>query len=595
MPGRRIVTACVLLSGLFASGAFAQSIETAIMPGQVIEGHAKLESDCKNCHVRFNRAAQVGQCLDCHKDIASDMAQRNHFHGHNSDKECRICHTEHKGRNANIAPINAGTFDHQNTEFMLKGTHTDVECRSCHVPPTKYRETPSDCYSCHKKDDYHKGKHGTGCGDCHSETKWKQLHFDHSKTRFPLRNGHADVPCEKCHEATNFKGTPLACVACHQKDDQKKGHKGKFGKKCETCHTDKDWKTTTFDHNRDTKYPLKGKHALAKCQSCHTGILYQEKFNTACVACHKKDDDKSHKGRYGAKCETCHIEKGWTSTIFNHDRETKYPLKGKHALAKCDSCHTGILYQEKFNTACVACHKKDDDKSHKGRNGEKCETCHTEKDWKSTVFDHGRATRFALKGKHAQAKCTSCHTGFIYKESLAMTCVSCHRKDEPHKGQLGTQCESCHDEAGWRQTRFDHGLTRFPLLGKHAKVKCKDCHATPQFKDAKKDCYSCHRKDDKHKLRLGTLCEQCHNPRDWKQWDFDHNKRTQFILDGKHAGLDCHACHKFPMQGKVSLAGACVSCHEDIHNGGFGRLCERCHVTSSFKTIKAGGAGRLFQ
>jgi hypothetical protein len=39
-----------------------------------------------------------------------------------------------------------------------------------------------------------------------------------------------------------------------------------------------------------------------------------------------------------------------------------------------------------------------------------------------------------------------------------------------------------------------------------------------------------------------------------------------------------------------------VSCHADadIHNGGFGRFCERCHVTTSFKTIKS-GAGRLSQ
>jgi hypothetical protein len=42
------------------------------------------------------------------------------------------------------------------------------------------------------------------------------------------------------------------------------------------------------------------------------------------------------------------------------------------------------------------------------------------------------------------------------------------------------------------------------------------------------------------------------------------------------------------MPGKLSLPGTCVSCHEreDVHDGSFGRQCERCHVTSSFKTIK---------
>jgi len=47
----------------------------------------------------------------------------------------------------------------------------------------------------------------------------------------------------------------------------------------------------------------------------------------------------------------------------------------------------------------------------------------------------------------------------------------------------------------------------------------------------------------------------------------------------------------------VRLAATCASCHDDrdVHQGSFGRACESCHVTSSFKTIKAGASGRLFQ
>lgn len=527
MAGRRIAAASALI--LLSSAAFAQSLETAIMPGQVIKGHARLESECKNCHVRFNRAAQTRLCVDCHKDIARDISRRRGFHGRLSERECRACHTDHKGRNADIAPVKARSFDHRQTDFVLRGGHASptVECRACHVPGKKYREAPSDCYACHKKDDKHRGKLGRRCADCHSEVNWKRTRFDHSKTRFPLRNGHADVACQSCHKSRDFKGAPLACVACHLKDDQRKGHRGAFGKKCETCHTDRAWKTSKFDHDRDTRYPLRGRHELARCTSCHKGTLYQEKLPTACVACHRKDDQKTgHRGRFGEKCESCHIEKAWTSTTFDHGK-TRYPLRGRHARIRCASCHTGILYRENLKTACIGCHLKDD----------------------------------------------------------------------KHRGQLGPKCESCHNEASWRRTRFDHGLTRFPLLGKHASAKCEACHTTPQYKDTKTDCYSCHRKDDRHKLRLGTLCGECHNARNWKQWNFDHDKRTRFALDGKHAGLDCHACHKFAVSGRAVVAAACVSCHEDrdVHNGGFGRVCERCHVTSSFKTIRPGSAGRLFR
>ncbi len=600
MPRRRIVAGCAAL--VLASFASAQNLETAIMPGQLVQGHAKLEADCKNCHARFNRGAQTGLCVDCHKDIARDISGRRGYHGRLSEKECRACHTDHKGRGADIAPVNARSFDHQKTEFLLKGAHASgsVECRACHRPSVKYREAPSDCFVCHQKDDKHKGKLGKACADCHGENNWKQTRFDHSKTRFPLRNGHADVACDSCHKAKDFKGAQLACVECHQKNDQAKGHQGKFGRKCESCHVDKDWKTTAkFNHDRDTRYPLRGKHQLATCRSCHAGILYQEKLATTCIACHKGDDQKNgHQGRFGEKCQSCHVERSWASSTFNHDRDTKYPLKGKHAQARCSTCHTGDLYRDKLPSTCVACHKNDDaKKGHQGRFGEKCESCHIERDWKSTNFDHGRDTRYPLRGKHAQARCTTCHTGILYKEQLGTTCNSCHQKDDKHKGQLGPKCESCHNEASWRQTRFDHGLTRFPLLGKHASVKCQDCHTTPQYKDAKMDCHSCHRKDDKHRLRLGTQCEQCHNARSWMQWDFDHNKRTKYILDGKHVGLDCHACHKFPARGRAVIAATCVSCHEDadVHRGGFGRLCERCHVASSFKTIKPGVAGRPFR
>jgi hypothetical protein len=176
---------------------------------------------------------------------------------------------------------------------------------------------------------------------------------------------------------------------------------------------------------------------------------------------------------------------------------------------------------------------------------------------------------------------------------LSSFCYSCHQKDDKHKGQEGKRCETCHNERDWKKALFDHGLSRFPLLGKHAKVECKKCHLTPAFKDAKSECIACHKKEDKHKLTLGPDCGQCHNARDWKAWNFDHDKRTNFKLDGGHKGLDCLACHRKPMERKVSLSGTCASCHDDddVHHGEFGRDCQRCHVTSSFKKIRSGIGG----
>jgi hypothetical protein len=518
----RMAAALVLLLPV----AQADTVESVLMPGQVIEGHAKIESDCKQCHKRFDKHAQSGLCMDCHKDIARDAIHQQGYHGRIPEQECRACHTEHKGRAVNIAPLDEKKFDHRLTDFLLKGAHLDpkVPCRDCHPKGKKHRDAPSGCVACHRQDDKHKGALGPACADCHTEKNWKDTRFDHSKTRFALTGKHRDVPCKDCHADPKFKGAPMQCVACHRQDDQRKGHKGRFGDKCQTCHTDRDWKSIRFEHDRDTRYPLKGKHRFAKCAACHTGFLYKEKTATQCAACHRQDDErKGHRGKFGNKCESCHVEKDWSTIRFDHDRQTKYPLRGKHAQAKCSACHRGDLYRDK----------------------------------------------------------------------LKSDCLSCHLKDDKHKGQQGKRCESCHNEREWKTTRFDHGLSRFPLLGKHAKVECKKCHLTPAFKDAKADCHACHEKDDAHKRRLGTDCGTCHNARDWKAWSFDHDRRTRFPLDGAHRGLDCLACHKRPMTGRVSLSGTCASCHDgdDAHHGSFGRDCQRCHLTDSFKRLRPGMMG----
>ena len=113
-------------------------------------------------------------------------------------------------------------------------------------------------------------------------------------------------------------------------------HKASLGEACEKCHNDRGWKSSNFDHDRDTKFALRGKHKPAKCNACHRGAS-REKLATDCVSCHDKDD--VHNEGLGPKCATCHDEKSWKESRFDHDRDTKYALKGKHANAKCATCH----------------------------------------------------------------------------------------------------------------------------------------------------------------------------------------------------------------------------------------------------------------
>lgn len=581
--------ACLALGiwALLGGAAWADNVETALMPGQVIEGHAKWEETCTTCHKRFDKAAQTVLCLDCHKDVRKDVDRRQGFHGRfKEQRECKECHTEHKGRAENIAPINKQTFDHAQTDFALRGAHADankVKCESCHNPKAKYRDAPADCYSCHKKDDKHKGKVGSACADCHVELNWKQIRFDHDKTRYKLRNKHVEVQCKDCHANDRFKDTPMDCYSCHKKDDK---HRGQEGTQCGDCHDDRSWKKTPFDHNK-SRFPLMGKHAQVECKKCHLTPAFKD-APMDCYSCHKKDD--KHKGAYGTKCDTCHAESDWKTITFDHELHTKYPLRGLHMTAKCESCHKGNLYQDKTPADCYACHKKDD--KHKGRFSEQCQRCHTERGWTIPLFDHDRDTTYRLKGYHRRTKCDGCHTGVLYKDKTPTDCYACHRKDDVHRSNFGEQCATCHGEDRWKTIAFNHDRdTKYPLLGRHRTVTCESCHTGILYKDKTPTaCYSCHKQDDVHRRKLGTECQDCHSLRDWKLWDFDHDTRTRFKLDGGHKGLGCEVCHHERMEKKVRASSACVACHkkDDKHEGTFGPQCDRCHDTTVWKTMKPG-------
>lgn len=585
-------------------GALAQGLESVLAPGKLIQDHAKAEEDCKNCHLKFKRESQDSLCTDCHKDVGADLRDHRGFHGRQKPQPCRSCHTEHKGRDARIVQLDTRQFDHRQTDYLLAGKHAAVECKACHVAGRKWREAPGDCLACHKKHDVHKGALGAKCADCHNESDWKKTTFDHAKTRFDLTFKHADVKCADCHKDQRFQDTPRTCIGCHRKDDERtingrhghQGHQGQFGEKCESCHSARGWKPSSFNHDIDTKYALKGKHHAVECKSCHTGPLFKQKLASDCLSCHQKDD--KHKGSLGKDCASCHTERGWKDQgKFDHDK-TQFPLLGKHVDAECRACHKSLVYKE-APKACIGCHQKDD--KHEGTLGKECGDCHAERNWKTTQgrFDHDK-TRFALRNAHAvpPLQCKACHADLKSLRKAPLDCISCHKKDDKHQGQQGARCETCHIDKTWKTiVGFDHAKSRFPLTGRHVATACKDCHATPRFKDAPSDCYGCHQKADKHKRTLGSACESCHNTRAWGLWNFDHDKRTDYRLEGPHRKLSCAACHTHEApRGKATapVGKACIGCHrkDDAHDGNFGTRCEQCHAVDNWKKVFTRGAER---
>ena len=559
--------------------AHAQNIlQQLVSPGALTAKHAEYEAKCESCHASFDRTAQSRLCLDCHKEVAADFAARRGFHGRfpPAGQPCFTCHTDHRGRDQNIVVFEPARFDHQVTDYALREKHVGVDCQSCHRAGDLYREAASDCATCHKPDEPHKGQLGTECQSCHNESNWEEIRFDHSKTDFPINSAHRGIECVGCHADEHYTDLSSTCISCHRADDE---HKGDLGERCETCHTGAQWEQVRFDHSK-TDFALTGAHARSECTDCHADQRFAN-TPTSCVSCHREDD--VHKARLGQNCATCHTADNWDVAKFDHGK-TKFPLLGKHFDTRCEDCHIQPSTKVALKTDCLSCHREDDD--HKGTFGASCEQCHTANNWTTTSFDHTRKTSFVLSGEHASAKCEDCHAPGSPDANIATTCLSCHQPDDVHDKQLGANCEQCHNDHAWNvDVVFDHGLGRFPLIGEHGKAECEDCHSSKRYADASIVCLDCHRDDDTHKTALGTTCESCHNPISWADWSFDHTAQTKFSLTGAHASAECADCHR-PNEQRVQTT--CIGCHrtDDVHSGRFGADCARCHTTTSFRALR---------
>ncbi|MGJ4903086.1 cytochrome c3 family protein [Bradyrhizobium sp. HKCCYLS2058] len=447
----RVAVVVAVLAGvaMLSAGGRAQTLlEKLVMPGPLVEKHAKLESECGKCHEAYTRKAQSGLCLDCHKEIAVDRRQRERLHGRDQaalSQECRQCHTDHKGRGTDIVQLDKETFNHDMTNYRLVDAHKTVPCAGCHVAKVKFRNAPSTCFECHKAIDPHRGRLGERCENCHTAVKWRATkEFDHTKTRFPLVGAHKSVACATCHSGQQYKDLPTSCGSCHRLQDV---HGGRFGDKCETCHDQDKWKTVRFNHDK-TRFPLRNAHAKVKCEGCHTGDLYRDKLATSCVSCHRKQDP--HQGKLGERCETCHSDMGWRKKLsFDHEI-TRFPLIGLHKSVPCEECHRTPTYK---NTpmACESCHKD----FHQGKLGGRCANCHNPNGWRLWRFDHARQTRFPLVGVHQKITCEACHKAKSPPDlKLPMDCFSCHRSSDVHNGTFGQTCERCHVATGWRNVQI---------------------------------------------------------------------------------------------------------------------------------------------
>jgi hypothetical protein len=238
---------------------------------QLTGKHASL--DCGACHTGARSIADMKatpqDCYSCH---AKDDAHQGQF-----GTDCGTCHTTNGWLPA--------TFDHSLTKFPLTGAHTSLACSQCHANAV-FTNLPTDCYSCHAKDDAHNGQFGTDCGTCHSTNAWLPATFDHSLTKFPLTGAHTNLACSQCHTNAVFTNLSTDCASCHP---DPAFHAGLFaGMSCDQCHNTTSWSPATFNlsHPNSCGEDSCINHEGATCLDCHPSNL----STATCLKCHDSNN-----------------------------------------------------------------------------------------------------------------------------------------------------------------------------------------------------------------------------------------------------------------------------------------------------------------
>ncbi len=597
---RGLLTAAVLVSLLIPRLASAQ-LGALVSPGRLHKTHAALEGfdNCLTCHSKGRQVA-TDKCLSCHTPVAERIARKTGVHRTVKDG-CVSCHVEHAGVDGQLRPFDQARFDHaRDAGWPIDGLHQPLaqKCAACHRERS-FLTAGTACASCHA--DPHKPSLGTQCASCHStDAKFAAATrtFDHARARFPLAGAHAKVACAACHANRQYRGVAFTtCESCH-----KDPHQARMGRACASCHSERSWRSTSLDHAR-TVFPLRGKHATVACAACHVKPAALVRLPSGpCATCHKDP----HQGEFTKDCVACHTETTWAKGTFDHG-STRFALTDGHAGRLCTSCHTKALDKVRdyrgLKTSCDSCHAD----VHRGELGTRCETCHSARTWDVKTFTHAQPRAF-FDGRHAPLTCSQCHAGTLQPTrtsasvpalrvgfaTTATACTACHV--DVHLGQLKTDCERCHtiDAPKFTVPAFDHGTTRFALLGKHGPAKCDTCHkvetagfpsghgSARRFTGVSTTCVSCH--EDPHGGQLDRECQTCHSASTFRLPGYQHirAKALKAFFSGRHL-VACADCHKpapgaAPKTGiRFAIATTCTGCHIDIHRGALGPVCESCH------------------
>jgi hypothetical protein len=334
----------------------------ALAPGELARAHASLEelTRCSECHAGLEETPD-DRCVACHSDVGWRMRDAAGWHG-SFRGACASCHPEHRGEGADLLGLDRRAFNHDLAAFPLRGAHASVDCAKCHE---------------REGSDGRRGFH-------------------------PIGIAHAE--CASCHDDVHGEAFLQGrdCGACH-------GEGGFAAHELALAHgTDR----SAFDHDRDTSFPLAGRHAAVACGDCHDQASRAREradhlapgrgAGKECASCHRDP----HEGDLGQSCDSCHSPKAWAGAElrFDHARDAGFALDASHRALACASCHGDLRFAAKAQS-CEGCHEDDaallagrfrahppdSPDPHQGPSA--CVSCHSEREARERLVDYEPACR----------------------------------------------------------------------------------------------------------------------------------------------------------------------------------------------------------
>lgn len=252
--------------------------------------------NCRLCHPSLVFSEAPRSCVSCHKDM----------HQGTVGPDCESCHNNQSWIVPNIRQM------HQRKGFSLVGAHATADCNFCHkgASQLRFENIRSECVACHKSQydaamvfvpgSSMRMRHSEipvsgdklDCYRCHNLVgrSWNTNGKGFEHGFFPLKGGHANVSCDRCHyDGFNFK-PDRECSSCHSSRravGTNPAHSTLFkNHNCSECHNIYSWNSVKMKTHVGFRGGM-SKHSGVGCNECHTN---DANYKSNCRKCHNFDD-----------------------------------------------------------------------------------------------------------------------------------------------------------------------------------------------------------------------------------------------------------------------------------------------------------------